>query len=412
MRKENEFLKMDKNMITIFNINEGASRKSRGEEVNLFIYICSELGKALTEAIKNGEDSGRFTLELPYREIHEVLFNRPLLEKTVTVENLMEVVKKINNLEGVTMMLYQDPEGKQKNILYDRMQIYSRIQIEGQAKHYDQAVFKVKLTEDFIKYYSAVLSKRTDYFKLELDIMFSLTTKNSKIVYAYLSRYHDQMNKHWSTNETNIEDLMYYLDNKKVVQNDEWVYKMSVEQLKKIISNALDDINRVVMLKREKYGVYIPIYSIEYFQLDPNATRGPKTKITKFRFYYVDEGQKIDVNRLKYVKEESYESIICNTFEDEEIRNMLREFVTKGAEAEELPSLKSFKTQVENIKEANLSKDEILERVSTSKDYRSLGYKEEVAEKLKTKPEPIVTNPEHRKVDNNMLPKSRARGRK
>lgn len=411
MRKENEFLKMDKNMITIFNINEGASRKSRGEEVNLFIYICSELGKALTESIKNGEDLERFTLELPYREIHEVLFNRPLLNKTVRVENLMEVVKKINNLEGVTMMLYQDPKSKQRKILYDRMQIYSRIQIEGQAKHYDQAVFKVKLTEDFIKYYSAVLSKRTDYFKLELDIMFSLTTKNSKIVYAYLSRYHDQMNKHWSTNETNIEDLMYYLDNKKVVQNDEWVYKMTPTQLKDIISNALDDINKVIMMKREKYEVYIPIYDIEYFQLDPNATRGPKTKITKFRFYYVDEGQKIDVNRLKYVKEESYESIICNTFEDEEIRNMLREFVTQGSEAEELPNLKSFKTQVENLKE--LSKDEILERVSTSilnKDYRSLGYNKQVTEKLKTKPEPIVTNRENRHFDIGL--KSRARGRK
>lgn len=408
MRKENEFLKMDKNMITIFNINEDASRKSRGEEVNLFIYICSELGKALTESIKNGEDLEKFTLELPYREIHEVLFNRPLLNKTVRVENLMEVVKKINNLEGVSMMLYQDPKSKERKILYDRMQIYSRIQIEGQAKHYDQAVFKVKLTEDFIKYYSAVLSKKKDYFKLELDIMFSLTTKNSKIVYAYLSRYHDQMNKHWSTNETNIEDLMYYLDNKKVVQNDEWVYKMSTEQLKKIITNALDDINRVVMLKREKYGVYIPIYDIEYFQLDPNATRGPKTKITKFRFYYVDEGQKIDVNRLKYVKEESYESIICNTFEDEEIRNMLREFVTQGAEAEELPSLKSFKTQVENLKE--LSKEEIIERVSTSKDYRSLGYNKQVTEKLKTKPEPIVTNRENRHFDIGL--KSRTRGRK
>lgn len=408
MRKENEFLKMDKNMITIFNINEDASRKSRGEEVNLFIYICSELGKALTESIKNGEDLEKFTLELPYREIHEVLFNRPLLNKTVRVENLMEVVKKINNLEGVSMMLYQDPKSKERKILYDRMQIYSRIQIEGQAKHYDQAVFKVKLTEDFIKYYSAVLSKKKDYFKLELDIMFSLTTKNSKIVYAYLSRYHDQMNKHWSTNETNIEDLMYYLDNKKVVQNDEWVYKMSTEQLKKIITNALDDINKVVMLKREKYGVYIPIYDIEYFQLDPNATRGPKTKITKFRFYYVDEGQKIDVNRLKYVKEESYESIICNAFEDEEIRNMLREFVTQGAEAEELPSLKSFKTQVENLKE--LSKEEIIERVSTSKDYRSLGYNKQVTEKLKTKPEPIVTNRENRHFDIGL--KSRARGRK
>lgn len=401
MRKENEFLKMDKNMITIFNINEGASRKSRGEEVNLFIYICSELGKALTQAATNGEDLERFTLELPYREIHEVLFNRPLLNKTVRVENLMEVVKKINNLEGVSMMLYQDPKSKQRKILYDRMQIYSRIQIEGQAKHYDQAVFKVKLTEDFIKYYSAVLSKRTDYFKLELDIMFSLTTKNSKIVYAYLSRYHDQMNKHWSTNETNIEDLMYYLDNKKVVQNDEWVYKMTPTQLKDIISNALDDINRVVMLKREKYEIYIPIYDIEYFQLDPNATRGPKTKITKFRFYYVDEGQKIDVNRLKYVKEESYESIICNAFEDEEIRNMLREFVTQGSEAEELPNLKSFKTQVENIKEANLSKDEIIERVSTSKDYKSLGYSKN-----------LKANFDNRKVDNNILPKSRARGRK
>lgn len=241
--------------------------------------------------------------------------------------------------------------------------------------------------------------------------MFSLTTKNSKIVYAYLSRYHDQMNKHWSTNETNIEDLMYYLDNKKVVQNDEWVYKMTPTQLKDIISNALDDINKVIMMKREKYEVYIPIYDIEYFQLDPNATRGPKTKITKFRFYYVDEGQKIDVNRLKYVKEESYESIICNTFEDEEIRNMLREFVTQGSEAEELSNLKSFKTQVENLKE--LSKDEILERVSTSilnKDYRSLGYNKQVTEKLKTKPEPIVTNRENRHFDIGL--KSRARGRK
>ena len=399
MRKENEFLKMDENMITIFNINEGASRKSRGEEVNLFIYICSELGKALTQAATNGEDLERFTLELPYREIHQVLFHRPLLEKTVTVENLMNVVEKINNLEGVSMLVQQDPKSKQRKILYDRMQIYSRIQIEGQAKHYDQAVFKVKLTEDFIKYYSAVLSKRTDYFKLELDIMFSLTTKNSKIVYAYLSRYHDQMNKHWSTNPTSIDKLMYYLDNKRYSNGSEWVFKMNAEQLKNIVTNALEDINKVIMMKREKYEVYIPVYEVEWIKVDPNATRGPKTRIKEFRFFYVDEGQKIDVNRLKYVKEESYESIICNTFEDEEIRNILREFVTQGAEAEELPSLKSFKTQVENLKE--LSKEEIIERVSTSKDYRSLGYSKN-----------LKANPEHRKVNNNILPKSRVRGRK
>ena len=380
IEKQNEFLKMDENMITIFNIKQDASRKSRGEEVNLFVFICSELSKAIAAAKEHKEDLTRFILEVPYSEIHQILFNRPVSGETVTVKNLMDVVNKIHNLEGVTMMIYQDAKSKEKSILYDHMQIYSRIQIEGQAKHYDKAVFKVKLTEDFIEYYKEVFSRRRDYFKLELDIAFSLTTKNSKIVYAYLSRYHDQMNKHSSTNKTGIaskDGIMFYLDDKKYQDdNGEWVYKMSIDQLKKIISNALKDINEVIKMKREKYGIDIPTYDIEYFQLDPKATRGPKTRINHFRFFYVDEGKKVDVNRLHYKKKDSYEEVICEFSNDEDIREMLRDFIKDSIEAENYISVESFKTQLNSL--SDLDKGQLMEYIRELilvGNHRSFGYK-------------------------------------
>lgn len=386
INKENGFLKMDEKMISIFNIRpipgKKIARRDRGEEVNLFIFICSELGKAICKAKEKKQDLNRFTLEVPYKQIHQVLFERPLSGEVVTVKKLMDVVEKINSLEGVTMMTYQDPKSKEKNIIYDKMQIYSRIQIEGQAKHYDKAIFKVKLCEDFINYYKEVLSRRNDFFKLELDIMFSLTTKNSKIVYAYLSRYHDQMNKHWSTNPTGIDKLMFYLDNTAYSNGDEWVFKMNAEQLKNIVENALKEINEVIMMKREKYGVYIPVYDKEWIKVDPNATKGPKTRIKEFRFFYVDEGQKIDLNRLHYKKENSYEQIICDFTNYEPLRNALRQWILKGKEANELPSMKSFKTQLENLREGVGEDEAILDIINHTGayGYRSFGYKKEVAE--------------------------------
>ena len=387
INKENGFLKMDEKMISIFNIRpipgKKVARRDRGEEVNLFVFICSELGKAICEAKDNGEDLTHFTLEVPYKQIHQVLFERPVSGEVVTVKKLMDVVEKINSLEGVTMMTYQDPKSKEKNIIYDKMQIYSRIQIEGQAKHYDKAIFKVKLCEDFINYYKEVLSRRRDYFKLELDIMFSLTTKNSKIVYAYLSRYHDQMNKHWSTNPTGIDKLMFYLDNTAYSNGDEWVFKMNAEQLKNIVENALKDINEVIIMKRKKYGVDIPIYDKEWIKVDPNAVRGPKTRIKEVRFFYVDEGKKIDLNRLKYNKENSYEQIICDFTNYEPLRESLRQWISKGKEANELPSMKSFKTQLENLREGAGEDEAILDIIEQAEiygNYRSLGYKKEVAE--------------------------------
>lgn len=371
INKENEFLKMDKNMITIFNIapipGKKVARRDRGEEVNLFVFICSELGKAIAEAKKHKEDLTRFILEVPYKEIHQVLFSRPVSGEIVTVKKLLDIVEKINSLEGVTKMIYQDPKSKKKSILYDKMQIYSRIQIEGQAKHYDKAVFKVELDHNFIEYYKEVLSRRTDYFKLELDIMFSLTTKNSKIVYAYLSRYHDQMNKPksgHSTNPTGIDKLMFYLDNTRYSNGSEWVFKMNAEQLKNIVENALKEINEVIMMKREKYGVHIPIYDKQWIKVDENATRGPKTRIKEVRFFYVDEGKEIDLNRLHYKKKDSYESIINNFTNDEELREALREFIKDSIEAEDYISVESFKTQLNNIK--HLDKDEIIDRLDNA----------------------------------------------
>lgn len=384
IKRENEFLKMDKNMITIFNVaaepgKKGQARRDRGDEVNLFVFICSELGKA----IKEDKDLERFTLEIPYKEIHQVLFHKPLLDEVVTVENLMKVVEKINNLEGVTNMYYQDPKSKEKSIFYDRMQIYSRIQIEGVAKHYDKAIFRVELNHNFIEYYKDVFSRRTDYFKLELDIMFSLTTKNSKIVYAYLSRYHDQMNKHWSTNKIGIDKLMYYLDNKRYSNGNEWVFKMNAEQLKNIVENALEDINEVIMMKRDKYGVYIPVYDKEWIKVDPNAVRGPKTKIKEVRFFYVDEGKKIDPNRLKYSKENSYDNVINKFTGDEEIKGLLQQFVAEAYKEKDIASVKSFETVLNSIKECGISRAETIKIIENSKGCPNICFTKESHEKVK-----------------------------
>lgn len=389
INKENEFLKMDEKMISIFNIRpipgKKVARRDRGEEVNLFIFICSELGKAICEAKRHGEDLTHFTLEVPYKQIHQVLFERPVSGETVTVKKLMDVVEKINSLEGVTMMIYQDPKSKEKNIIYDGMQIYSRIQIEGQAKHYDKAVFKVKLCEDFIEYYKEVLSRKTNYFKLELDIAFSLTTKNSKIVYAYLSRYHDQMNKHWSTNPTGIDKLMFYLDNTVYSNGDEWVFKMNAEQLKNIVENALKEINEVIMMKREKYRVDIPIYDKEWIKVDPNATKGPKTRIKEVRFFYVDEGQKIDSNRLHYNKENSYDNVINKFTGDEDIKALLQQFVAEAYERNNIASVNTFEKVLNNMKEANLTKEKTMEFIqdSITEGSPSIKFTKESHEKVK-----------------------------
>ena len=393
----NGYIRMSEEMLVVFNPLENAStaRRDRGDEINILMHVLNYLNIALN----NNPNLTDVVIRVTHQQFAEMLKNKPITEDKITLNNIFEVIEKINAISGC-MIFGSERIGEYK--------IYSAIEIVDWTPQ--NAVYEITLGHKFIEYYKNLRLAEKDYFKLYLDVMLSLSTRNNKIVYAYLCRYNSQMNNpqaSYSTNETKVNKLKFYLDKRRTRKsNGDWEYKMQNQKVVQIVENALEEINKIIAIKREKYNKYFPLYKVEWIK----EGAGKTSPITKFRFS-IDLEDKKEYLANAPEQKLSYESIICNTFEDEEIRNILREFVTQGSEAEELPSLKSFKTQVENIKE--LSKEEIIERVSTSildKDYRSLGYNKEVAEKLKTKPEPIVTNRENRHFDIGL--KSRARGRK
>ena len=200
------YIRMTKEMITVFNPLEKAenARRDRGDEINILMYVLNYLNLSLNK------DPNLTDLEIivTHAQFANMLKNKPLTNDKIVVNDILEVIKKVNAISSL-LNLNED--------YMEQLFIYSNIKVLDWSPY--NATYRIKLNSDFIEYYKKVRLQADDYFKLYLDVMLSLSTRASKIIYAYLSRYDVQMNKNrngiYATNLTSVDDLKFYLDKKR-----------------------------------------------------------------------------------------------------------------------------------------------------------------------------------------------------
>lgn len=355
------YIKFDKDMVSIFDTT-AKTASDKASTTNLLVYVLNDLNYAL----ENNPELKELTIEIEMEDVKKALYYNPLTRKTsytgttkdrqTKIDKAMKLIEDLKKVSGVYVF-------RRKDIQF--IPVYSIIQVSTEDMN---APVVMKLNSDFINYFNEVRNRdgvNGTYGKLYFDIMLALSTYYQKIVYAYIA---GELEKYDSTNWTNVISLIKHMGVKH-------------RDLKQRVEEAIIAINKVVEYKREKYQLFIPKYKVEWKHLDPNVTTGPNAKLLQFKFSI--DFEDVKANKDKYKKKESYEQIICDFTNYEPLRESLRQWISKGKEANELPSMKSFKTQLENLREG-VGEDEaildIIEQAEIYGNYRSLGYKKEVAE--------------------------------
>ena len=348
------YIKFDKDMVSIFDTT-AKTASDKASTTNLLVYVLNDLNYAL----ENNPELKGLTIEIEMEDVKKALYYNPLTRKTsytgttkdrqTKIDKAMKLIEDLKKVSGVYVF-------RRKDIQF--IPVYSIIQVSTEDMN---APVVMKLNSDFINYFNEVRNRdgvNGTYGKLYFDIMLALSTYYQKIVYAYIA---GELEKYDSTNWTNVISLIKHMGVKH-------------RDLKQRVEEAIIAINKVVEYKREKYQLFIPKYKVEWKHLDPNVTTGPNAKLLQFKFSI--DFEDVKANKNKYDKKASYEQIICEFTNDEELREALREFIKDSIQAENYISVESFKTQLNSL--SDLDKGQLMEYIRELilvGNHRSFGYK-------------------------------------
>lgn len=319
------YIKFDKDMINIFH-STAKSDKDKVGTTNLLVYVLNEINSKLN----NNEDVENMVIEIDRQEIEEAIYRNPLTGKKKYDGNKNMKENKIKKAKELIDVL-KEVSGVYVAVV-NKITFVPFYSLISASTVDDTEPVTMKINPEFIDYFNKVRNRdgiNETYGKLYFDIMLSLSTYNQKIIYAYLSSYTAQFEKHHHTNPTNIDALNKYIGN----------YKGT--EFKDRVQDALDAINKVIKYKREKYNLFIPIYKVEWKQEDNNKKSGPTSRTTQFRFV-IDED---DYKENKYKLTSIYD--IANSVYDEDLASELCQFLDNLRENNKsLPNKQSFDTVV------------------------------------------------------------------
>ena len=143
-----------------------------------------------------------------------------------------------------------------------------------------------------------------------LDLMISLPTMNSKILFGILSKYTAQLDKVGSTHETSIDYLKYFFDESKVLTDkDGYVYSMNNNDLVSRIESSLDAINELIAIKNEAIGLHLKQYKVEWIREWTHAGDKKQGRLFRFKFSYKQEPKKQE-QKKEQVKEDTVDGTV------------------------------------------------------------------------------------------------------
>lgn len=293
---ENGYIRMTEDMIAVFNPLEkgGASRRDRGDEINILMYVLNYLNVKL----KYEPDLTDLEIVITHEQFAEMIKTKPIMEDKITLNNILDVIEKINAISNYMVF---------GNEIIGDYKIYAAIEVINWNAF--GADYRITLGHKFIEYYKKVNIASNDYFKLYLDVMLSLSSRNTKILYAYLSRYDSQMNNKkasYSTNETGIDSLKFYFDKRRTRKaNGKWEYKMQNQKVVQAVEQGLEEINKIIKIKREMYDTFIPLYKVKWVR----EGTGKTCAISKFRF-------KLDLEDMEQNKDKFGNLTMDDVFEE------------------------------------------------------------------------------------------------
>ena len=286
------YIRWNKPLIGILNPSDtGGKERDRGDEITILMYVTNKLNLEL----QDNPFLDRLTIYLYHSQISNMLKNKPAIGKIrrLTTDQILNVIEKINGIDKITLL------GDDKII---SMAIYQFIEV-GEI-HNNDALYKIEVSPKFIEYYKLLIKKTKDYFKLYAAIMVSLNTKNAKILYAYICNYLNQMQNNFTgdygTNPTNIDDLKFYLDNKKY-RNEfgEWEFSLTNTNLIRIVEHSLEQINTLLEETNKVNNMDNPLFEVIWIRKDPEATNGKGCKLKEFRFRLKNKQDNRNIN-LKF----------------------------------------------------------------------------------------------------------------
>ena len=348
---EKGYIRWNKDMLTILprtvNLVDDNGINSAG--MNLMCYILDDLTKKIDKDLT----ISKYIINLTKDDLIDIVYNDPLRgkekraatkgKKELKVREMLEILASMGLIQLVT--------GNKIGML----SMYSSIFVDTSRS---DTLMTIKLNPDFIEYYKEVKNGKYVYSPLYLDIMFSLSTYYQKMTYAYLCAYHYSMEEYGNSKPTSIDKLKPYYETANAIITRAILDKKPIptKNLVRIVEDARDKINETIEYKREKYGVFIPKYKVKWIKKDPNATSGPNSRITHFKFS-IDMADK-KLNKDKYTTEDklTLKQVIDNFTQDQDILDALYAYCdefTVGA--------KALQTMLDNI--SKLPKDKLLDRI-------------------------------------------------
>ena len=301
---KDHYIKHDDNMLMVYfrkNI-KGNRTNDRGDIVNVFCYMLN----ALSCELDQNPDLEELSITITQDEANQIISHNMITDKN----------KRINNINAVKDVLFEQLDNV-KIINLDNSK-YSRVipYFQHVAYNHELLEVEIKFNSEFIEYFKGVKDLKSNYSKVTADIMISLGTLNAKIVFSYICRYVDQINKFGCTNLTSIDKLKQCLDKNYKVKNGKMVFKLRNNDLEVSVETAMNQINQLIANKNEVYGLNLPQYKIEWYR-DTNYGEGIRNgELTKFKIRLANEDELVQPTKNESKPKEKNKKVSNSTSKD------------------------------------------------------------------------------------------------
>lgn len=278
--KPDHYIQIDDDFMTVLYYENGG--KQDRFKVDALAYLLNELSMA----ISNNKDITQYSVILSQREANFIITEDVVNKKSRKIRKKLDVLKDVifHDLDTTVSIKRKDYDKK--------IFIFSYFYYEH-GKDYIEVTFN----SEFIEYFKRCRNATEGYFKLYLDIMVSLPTVNSKILFALLSKYDDQMHKYEKTNRTSINMLKFYLDDNKKLDKqvpkdwkeyDKYVYSMINTHLVTNVENSLKAINTLISTKNKLNSLNLPGYKVNWIREFAQESDTRQGQLHSFTFSHID----------------------------------------------------------------------------------------------------------------------------
>lgn len=269
--KPKNYIQIDSDFITVM-LFEDKSKEDK-YVIDTLLYLLNELSSALSD----NSELIRYTVQITQEEASHILTYDVVNRKKRRVSKMKELKEIIFRKLGTTVSIIENKK-ETKIFMFDTFQYIA-----------DKKSISITFNPTFISYFKKCRNAKDGYFKLYLDVMISLSTLNSKIMYSLCSRYDDQMYKHKYTNDTTVDMLKFYFDDNKEYDMElkDYRYFITNQNLKKNVETSINAINDLIKTKNTINGTNFPGYEVEWIYIKSQSSKNRNGELDKFRIKHI-----------------------------------------------------------------------------------------------------------------------------